>query len=65
MTTTRVTPDEARRRLKQATAGLPAAQSHRDDAIRAAFAAGLGGTEIAAITGLTRSRVYQIRGDAQ
>ena len=33
----------------------------RDEAIRAALAAGVGPTEIARVTGLPRSRIYQIR----
>lgn len=52
----------ARARVEAAERELDDARAQRDDAILAALDAGMGATEIATEVGVTRVRVYQVKG---
>jgi len=52
----------ARARVEAAERELDDARAQRDDAILAALDAGMGATEIATEAGVTRVRVYQVKG---
>ena len=53
---------DAAARVEVAAESLAEAKAHRDRAVRAALAAGVGATVVAEATGLNRSRIYQLRG---
>ena len=46
--------------LEESITQIEQSQKDRDDAIRAAYKAGMSAIEIAAAVGLTRSRIHQI-----